>query len=177
VKEWDTYSVGPVRKWRTQKSWRLPIHLSGEPVWAGGCRLSPAHAGSPLADFSILKMEAIRSSETSVDGRSTQCHIPEDDILHLCSYLNVKLLRSNFYVDKTKGYAPLRPGQDTLFILVDKGINAFISASPGIHTSLKLHCFYPFPGLTNCIPHTSLSVFYNHSYRNSSNTESLQNHR
>jgi hypothetical protein len=42
----------------------------------------PAHAGSPLADFSILKMEVIRSSETSVNARSTYCHIPEDDILH-----------------------------------------------------------------------------------------------
>jgi hypothetical protein len=36
---------------------------------------------SPFADFSTLKMEAIRSSETSVDARSTQRHIPEDDIL------------------------------------------------------------------------------------------------
>jgi hypothetical protein len=42
----------------------------------------PAHAGSPIADFSTLKMEAIRSSETSGDTRSTQRHIPEDDILH-----------------------------------------------------------------------------------------------
>jgi hypothetical protein len=42
----------------------------------------PAHAGSPLADFSTLKMVAIRSSETSVNARSTQRHIPEDDILH-----------------------------------------------------------------------------------------------
>jgi hypothetical protein len=41
----------------------------------------PADAGSPLADFSTLKMEAIRSSETSVNARSTQHHIPEDDIL------------------------------------------------------------------------------------------------
>jgi hypothetical protein len=32
-------------------------------------------------DFSTLKMEAIRSSETSVNARSTQRHIPEDDIL------------------------------------------------------------------------------------------------
>jgi hypothetical protein len=32
--------------------------------------------------FSTLKMEAIRSSETSVDPRSTQRHIPEDNILH-----------------------------------------------------------------------------------------------
>jgi hypothetical protein len=32
------------------------------------CRLQPpADAGSPLADFSTLKMKAMRSSETSVD--------------------------------------------------------------------------------------------------------------
>jgi hypothetical protein len=31
----------------------------------------PAHAGSSLADFSTLKMEAIRSSETSIHTRST----------------------------------------------------------------------------------------------------------
>jgi hypothetical protein len=41
-----------------------------------------AHASSPLADFSTLKMDAISSSETSVNTRSTQRHIPEDDILH-----------------------------------------------------------------------------------------------
>jgi hypothetical protein len=33
-------------------------------------------------DFSTLKMEAIHFSETSVNARSTQCHNPEDDILH-----------------------------------------------------------------------------------------------
>jgi hypothetical protein len=38
--------------------------------------------GSPLADFSILKMEAIRSSETSVKASSTERNIQEDDILH-----------------------------------------------------------------------------------------------
>jgi hypothetical protein len=41
----------------------------------------PAHAGSSLADFSTLKMEAIRSSETSVHKRSTRRRIPEDGIL------------------------------------------------------------------------------------------------
>jgi hypothetical protein len=41
-----------------------------------------ADAGSPLADFSTLKMEAIRFSETSVKARCTQHHIPEDDILN-----------------------------------------------------------------------------------------------
>jgi hypothetical protein len=43
----------------------------------------PAHAGSSLADFSPLKMEAIRSSETSVQSTtSTRRHTPEDGILH-----------------------------------------------------------------------------------------------
>jgi hypothetical protein len=37
----------------------------------------PAHAGSSLADFSTLKMEEIRSSETSVHTRTTRRHIPK----------------------------------------------------------------------------------------------------
>jgi hypothetical protein len=41
----------------------------------------PAHAGSSLADFSTLKKEAIRSSETSVYTRFIRRHIPEDGIL------------------------------------------------------------------------------------------------
>jgi hypothetical protein len=41
-----------------------------------------AHAGSSLADFSTLKMEAIRSSEKSVQSTtSTRPHTPEDGIL------------------------------------------------------------------------------------------------
>jgi hypothetical protein len=43
----------------------------------------PADADSPLTDFSTLNMEAIRSSETSVNPGSTQRHIPEDDILQI----------------------------------------------------------------------------------------------
>jgi hypothetical protein len=43
---------------------------------------NPTHAGSSLADVSTLKMEAIRSSETSVHTRSTLRHIPEHGILH-----------------------------------------------------------------------------------------------
>jgi hypothetical protein len=42
----------------------------------------PAHADSSLTDFSALKMEATRSSETSVHTRSTRRHIPENYILH-----------------------------------------------------------------------------------------------
>jgi hypothetical protein len=41
-----------------------------------------AHAGSSLADFSTLKMDAIRSSQTSVQSStSTRRHTPEDGIL------------------------------------------------------------------------------------------------
>jgi hypothetical protein len=44
--------------------------------------LPPAHAGSSLADFSTLKMEAKRSSEITVHTRYTRRNIPEDSILH-----------------------------------------------------------------------------------------------
>jgi hypothetical protein len=54
---------------------------------AGGCRLHPpANASASLANFATLKMEAIRSSETSVNTRPTQRHIPEDDILQINTY-------------------------------------------------------------------------------------------
>jgi hypothetical protein len=42
----------------------------------------PAHACSSLPDISTLKMEAIRSSETSDQIRSTWRHIPVNGILH-----------------------------------------------------------------------------------------------
>jgi hypothetical protein len=51
----------------------------------------PAHAGSSPADFSTLKMETIRSSETSVQSiTSTRCHTPEDGILHSHRRENLK---------------------------------------------------------------------------------------
>jgi hypothetical protein len=56
----------------------------------------PAHAGSSLADFSTLKMEAIRSSETSVHTRSTRRHIPEGGILHIHYFLRQMLRALNF---------------------------------------------------------------------------------
>jgi hypothetical protein len=55
------------------------------------CSLQPpAHSGSSLADYSTLKMEAIRSSETSVHTRSTRRHIPEDRILYNYRCNNLK---------------------------------------------------------------------------------------
>jgi hypothetical protein len=53
----------------------------------------PAHAGFSLEDFSTLKMERIRSSETSVHTRSTWCYIPEDGILHSHGHENLKNYR------------------------------------------------------------------------------------
>jgi hypothetical protein len=58
------------------------------------CSSGVGHKGSSLTDFSTLKMEVIRSSETAVHARSTWRHIPEDGILHstimfsLCMQLN-----------------------------------------------------------------------------------------
>jgi hypothetical protein len=59
------------------------LHLQGRRIRERVCSVQPpAHAGSSLADYSTLKIETIRSSETSVHTRSTQGHIPQDGILH-----------------------------------------------------------------------------------------------
>jgi hypothetical protein len=64
------------------------------------------HAGSPLADSSTLKMEEIRLSETSVNARSTQGHIPEDDILQEKSLIrSIKNLNlDNFIANQGANY-------------------------------------------------------------------------
>jgi hypothetical protein len=60
-----------------------PHSLSLPVSYTAGCSnwnlsLQPAaHTCSLLADYSTLKMEAIRSSETSIYQSSTQRHIPE----------------------------------------------------------------------------------------------------
>jgi hypothetical protein len=64
----------------------------------GTTLLAPAHPGSSLAyflRFSTLKMEAIRSSETSVNTISTRHHIQEDCFLHRHRRENVKSCKSN----------------------------------------------------------------------------------
>jgi hypothetical protein len=82
----------------------------------------PAHAGSSIADFSILRMEAIRSSETPVHTRTTRRHIPEDGIIQIAK-LSVKragenqpvyvcVLRSRFdTLTGPRPRAPLAEGQ------------------------------------------------------------------
>jgi hypothetical protein len=57
----------------------------------------PTHVGSSLADFSTLKMEAIRSSEWSIHIRPTRRHIPEDGILHSHRRENLKYYEHNKY--------------------------------------------------------------------------------
>jgi hypothetical protein len=49
----------------------------------------PAHAGSSLADFSTLKMEAIRSSETSV--QSTTMQLPAHAGSSLADFSTLKM--------------------------------------------------------------------------------------
>jgi hypothetical protein len=49
---------------------------------------------SSLADFSVLKMEEIRSSETPVHIRPTWRHIPEDGILITSGILKINILNS-----------------------------------------------------------------------------------
>jgi hypothetical protein len=73
--------------------------------YCSDCSLQPAaHTCSPLADYSTLKMEAIRSSETSVVPSSTQRHIPEDNILREnCCFLYRRLgCYSKYHVTSNK---------------------------------------------------------------------------
>jgi hypothetical protein len=70
---WD---VAPCRSCANRRfggTYRL--HLQGVFDWWLNLQ-PPDHAGSSFVDFSTLKMEAIRSSETSVHTRSTWSHIP-----------------------------------------------------------------------------------------------------
>jgi hypothetical protein len=55
---------------------------------------------SSIADFSTLKMEVIRSSETLVHIRSTRRHIPKDGILHSHSRENLKSYNGYIYSSK-----------------------------------------------------------------------------
>jgi hypothetical protein len=70
------------------------LHLQGGRKNKKIHKLAPALTISSLADLfifpSVLKMEAIRSSETSVNTTSTLCHIPEDCFLHSNRLENLK---------------------------------------------------------------------------------------
>jgi hypothetical protein len=75
---------------------RYRLHLRGRKIRERGTSVSRwqprAQAGSSLADFSTLKMEAKRFSETSVQfTRSTRRDIPEDGILHNFKIIQILL--------------------------------------------------------------------------------------
>jgi hypothetical protein len=83
------------------------LHLQGRKIRERGtsvnrCLQPPAHAGSSLADFSTLKMEAIHSSETSVHTRSARRHIPEDGILQVLR--NLSITRVSIFEQKAVFY-------------------------------------------------------------------------
>jgi hypothetical protein len=77
------------------------LHLQGRNI-RELCLQPSAHAGSSLGYFSTLKMETIRSSETSVHTRSTRRYIPEDGILHShrCENLKSYTIQASFTVPK-----------------------------------------------------------------------------
>jgi hypothetical protein len=61
----------------------LSIYLAAQSAATCSCRF---FAGG----FLYLKLEAIRSSETSVHTRTTRRHIPENDVLHSHRRENLK---------------------------------------------------------------------------------------
>jgi hypothetical protein len=90
---WDVAPCRPCVNLRFGGTYRL--HLQCRRIRKQGTGVSsslqpPAHSDSSLADFSTLKMKAIRSSETSVHTSSTRRHIPEDCFLHSHRRENLK---------------------------------------------------------------------------------------
>jgi hypothetical protein len=71
-------------------------------------------AGSSLADFSTLKMEAIRSSKTSIHTRSTRRHITEDGILHSHRREKLKSYIYHSISSKTNSH----PNRTTIIIII-----------------------------------------------------------
>jgi hypothetical protein len=75
------------------------LHLQSRKIRERGNQLEqvaePIQAGSSLTDLFTLKMEALRSSETSDHTRSTRRHIPEDGILHSHRCENLKYYNDN----------------------------------------------------------------------------------
>jgi hypothetical protein len=70
---WD---VAPCRSCVNQPfGGKYRLHFQGIKISERGTRVSRR-----FADFYTLKMEAIRSSESSVNTRSTRRHIPQDGI-------------------------------------------------------------------------------------------------
>jgi hypothetical protein len=105
----------------------------------------PAHASSSLADFSTLKMEAIRSSETSVHIRSTRRHIPEDGILH--SHRRENLISYNIKLDLQEGRSK---GVDCIHLAQD-GIQGCFEHSNKSSISINDRKFLDYLGFSSMI--------------------------
>jgi hypothetical protein len=90
-------------------------------VWTDVSELQPpAHAGSYLANYSTLKMEAVGSSDTSAHTGSTRSHIPDDGILPLKRlHMDVGLCFS----DKISGYQFLG---NVYLVLRDHTVKAYM---------------------------------------------------
>jgi hypothetical protein len=71
------------------------------------CLQTPVHAGSSLADFSTLKMEAIRSSETLVQTRPTRRHIPEDGSLQSRESFRPRSHQGNWQPQRNRNFREL----------------------------------------------------------------------
>jgi hypothetical protein len=72
--------------------------------WASNVPVATGLDGERV--FATLKMEAIRSSETSVNTRPTQRHIPEDDILP-STYFRNNYLRLYTIINRSTLYTSL----------------------------------------------------------------------
>jgi hypothetical protein len=73
-----------VKEERIASIFRVEKSASREPASAGGCRMNP------VGNNQLYKNREGRFSETSVNPRCTQRHIPEDDILHSHHYENLE---------------------------------------------------------------------------------------
>jgi hypothetical protein len=127
---------------RIASIFRVEKSSSEEPAWSDDCSLHPlAHADSSLEDFYTLKMEVMRSSETSVHTRSTRRHIPEDGIF----FGLLSLFRKN----------------KRMFMRLPYSVRAFIYVSQSVCPSLRPSVYF---SLSICVcPSvcvTPLFVFY-----------------
>jgi hypothetical protein len=85
------------------------------------CRLQPpVHSGSSFADCSTLKMEAIRSSETSFNTISIRRYTQQDGILHSDRRDNLKsymlFIAPQLWHSKVENEAICAPSMEYIFL-------------------------------------------------------------
>jgi hypothetical protein len=82
--------------------------------------VAPARPGSPIADFSIVKTETIRSSETSVHTGSIRRHFQEDDILQ-----RRIIGKLNFYKNNKTSFFKHNHSYDRSNYILKSGVGIF----------------------------------------------------